>query len=125
MLIVESKKCLVPVQDTSSIMEVNEIVGLWNELAKVFIPITDILYFVNSSHIIRKNTVYVSDDKIRKHYYLIYNSNRRTKGRSKNKLLIHKGKLSYQLLKYFRIYREEKTKEMELMMRKIIRKDWF
>lgn len=127
MLLIESIRYMIPVQDSVSALDINKIVGFWNELDKVFILSTDILYFVNSSHIGRKDSLYVSDNKIRKNYYIIYVSERRARTLevAKNRLLIHKGKLSYQLLKYFRMHKQEKSKEMEMMMKKINRQDWF
>lgn len=127
MLIVESKKFCVPVQDSISIYDNNKIVGYWNELDKVFILSTDILYFATSTHIGRKNALYVSEDKTRNHYYIRYIDKRRINELkvSKNRFLIYKGKLSYQLLKCFRIHKEEKSLEMEMMMKKITRLNWF
>lgn len=125
MLIIDSNRYMIPVQDSMSALDRNKIVGYWNELDKVFILSTDILYFVNSSHIRHKNSLYVSENKIRKNYYIVYEMVTKKLEIPKNRLLIHKGKLSYRLLNSFRLHQKEKAQEMEILMKKIKLRDWF
>lgn len=97
MLIIESKKYIIPVLNTFVLIHGEDIVGYWNKIDNSFILIDNINHFTNSRHIKIKNTVYIN-----KEYYLDYNHEEDKidfKKTVKEKILIYEGKLSYNLTK--------------------------
>lgn len=111
MVLVESKKYLVPLLWRSQLYSIHKneyAIGFWNELAKEFIPHTEVIRMVNLYKNNTNSSMCISDHKTNEVYhvkYLVKNLKlrHRIKAAGKKNLIIH-GKLCYALEKYCSTY---------------------
>lgn len=99
MIIIESKKFCVKIFKTNSIINFNETIGFWNELAHIFMPLQlgyINLMELNKQRIYSSGVFYISEEKYREKYYVVYihdidNYKKQFEEIPKNRILTVKG----------------------------------